>query len=52
MAFQIANQPHPNAADHTVVFACLEAEDNLPNLHVALDMYKTTVSSLHGMQWR
>ena len=52
MAFQIANQPHPNSADHTVVFACLEADDNLPNMHIALDTYRQVVSELHGMKWR
>ena len=52
MAFQIANQPHPNSADHTMVFACLEADDNIPNMHVALDMFQPVVSELHGMPWR
>ena len=52
VAFQIANQPHPNSADHTVVFVCLEADDNVPNMHVALDMFRPIVSELHGMPWR
>ena len=51
MAFQVVNQPHPNSADHTVVFACLEADDILFNMHVALDMFKPVVSELHGMKW-
>ena len=52
MAFQIANQPCPNSADHTIVFACLEADDNVPNMHVALDAFKPVVSELQGMPWR
>lgn len=43
MVFQIANQVKPNSADHTVVFCCLGADDNLPNLHIALDRFKETV---------
>ena len=52
MAFQVANQLRPNSADHTIVFACLEADDNIPNMHVALDAYKPVISELQGMKWR
>ena len=52
LAFQVANQPKPNAADHTVVFSCLGADDNLTNLHVALDLFKDFVHDLQQLQWR
>ena len=51
-AMQVVNQPCPNSADYTVVLACLEAEDNLPNLHIALDSLQPIVSELQGMSWR
>ena len=52
MAFQVSNQLRPNSADHTIIFACLEADDNLPNMHVAFDAYKPVISELQGMKWR
>ena len=52
MALQIVNQPKPNAADHTVVFSCLEADDNIANLHVCLDHFKKTIHDMQEFQWR
>ena len=52
LAMQVVNQRCPNSADHTVVLACLEADDNLPNLHVALDNFRPIVSELQGMCWQ
>lgn len=49
---QVVNRQSPNAAEHTTVIACLEADDNLPNLHVCLDQYRDTVRELQGMKWR
>ena len=51
-AMQVVNQPRPNSADHTVVLACIEADDNLPNLHVALDHLQPIISELQGMVWQ
>ena len=51
LAFQVANQPKPNTAYHTVVFLCLGA-DNLINLHAALDLFKDFVHDLQQLQWR
>ena len=50
-AMQVVNQHCPNSPDHTVVLACLEADDNLPNLHVALDSFQPFISKLQGMSW-
>ena len=50
--FQVVNQAHPNSPDHTTVFACLEADDSLANLHLVLDQYRQDISELQGMTWR
>ena len=47
VAMQIVNQPKPNSADHTIVFACLEADDTIANLHVFLDYFRQVI---HDMQ--
>ena len=52
MAFQVVNQPRPNSADYTIVFSCLEADDNLANLHTALDHFKEAVHDLQQLHWR
>ena len=52
MCLQVVNRPNPNSADHTTVFACLEADDTLPNMHLALDQYKEDIQELQGMKWR
>ena len=52
MAFQVINQPKPNSADHTIVFSCLEADDSLANMHVALDHFKEAVHELQQLHWR
>ena len=50
--FQIFNQHAPNAAGHTAVVACLEANDSLRNVHTCLDQYKDTLRESQGMRWR
>ncbi|KAL5477294.1 hypothetical protein EMCRGX_G024068 [Ephydatia muelleri] len=43
MSFQIVNVPLPNCPQNTCVFCCFEADDNITNLHVALDRFQDQV---------
>ena len=52
MSFQIVNTPHPNSVDNTCVFCVFEAKDFVTNLQVALERYKTQITSLQIQQWR
>ena len=52
MTFHIVIQAHPNSPDHTTAFVCREAEDCVPNLHIALDGFKLIISELQGMRWK
>lgn len=50
--FQLANLHHPNSVDNTCIVACLEAADNVHNLHVCLDMFKPIIDQLQEKVWR
>ena len=52
MSFQIVNVPSPNSPQNTCVFCCFEADDNITNLHVALDRYQDQVAELQTIKWR
>ena len=52
MAMQIVNQPKPNSADHTIVFACLEADDTIANFHVFLDYFRQVIHDMQELHWR
>ena len=50
MSFQIVNVPPPNCPQHTCVFCCFEADDNITNLHVALDRFQDQVEELQRIK--
>ena len=52
MSFQIVNVPLPNCPQNTCVFCCFEADDNITNLHVALDRFQDQVEELQRIKWR
>ena len=51
MSFQIVNVPSPNCPQNTCVFCCFEADDSVPNLHVALDRFQDQEKELQKIKW-
>ena len=51
-SFQIFNVPRPNSVQNTCVFAVFEANNTPTNLHVALDRFKSQITSLQSTVWR
>lgn len=49
---QIMNNPHPNSIRNTTLIAVHKGNDNLSNLHIALDNYKVQIEEMQGMVWR
>ena len=47
-SFQIINTAKPNSVTNICVFSLFEAPDSVFNLHLALDQYKSPVSSLQN----
>eukprot|EP00118_Oscarella_pearsei_P023525 m.282678 g.282678 ORF g.282678 m.282678 type:complete len:100 (+) comp40660_c0_seq10:2093-2392(+) len=52
MCFQVANTLQVNSVNNTVVFACFEANDSSPNLHIALDKYREQVREIKQKVWK
>ena len=44
------NTQHPNSQKNTTLISIFKAGDSTTNLHTALDMYKTPVTEMQGMQ--
>ncbi|XP_022110640.1 uncharacterized protein LOC110990110 [Acanthaster planci] len=52
MAFQIVNVEHPNSLRNTVVFACFEAKDSLPNIQRVLPPTFQQIAKLGSAKWQ
>ena len=52
LSYQIANVPHPNSTDNTVVFSIFEAKDYRSNIKIGLSRFREQINALQTMKWR